>query len=176
MLLSVFFFFSSRRRHTRCSRDWSSDVCSSDLGAPRGSGEPDRGAGGESRAAPGRGDPGRPGECRAAVARSRQRRRPTPAGGTGPRATAAGAAGRGRPRGRARPGAGGVRLGRAEPLVTALVAGLVRLLAATWRYRVQGGGHVTAARAGGPPGVYVLWHSRILPLPFHRRKERPALL
>src|SRR2546422_4540856 len=28
---SLFFFFSSRRRHTRCSRDWSSDVCSSDL-------------------------------------------------------------------------------------------------------------------------------------------------
>src|SRR5690606_40842410 len=27
----VFFFFSSRRRHTRFSRDWSSDVCSSDL-------------------------------------------------------------------------------------------------------------------------------------------------
>src|SRR3712207_818165 len=28
-----FFFFSSRRRHTRYWRDWSSDVCSSDLGA-----------------------------------------------------------------------------------------------------------------------------------------------
>src|SRR3712207_7481156 len=27
-----FFFFSSRRRHTRYWRDWSSDVCSSDLG------------------------------------------------------------------------------------------------------------------------------------------------
>src|SRR3989449_9280076 len=27
----VCFFFSSRRRHTRCSRDWSSDMCSSDL-------------------------------------------------------------------------------------------------------------------------------------------------
>src|SRR2546421_5306137 len=27
------FFFSSRRRHTRSDRDWSSDVCSSDLGA-----------------------------------------------------------------------------------------------------------------------------------------------
>src|SRR2546429_3090570 len=27
----VRFYFSSRRRHTRCSRDWSSDVCSSDL-------------------------------------------------------------------------------------------------------------------------------------------------
>src|SRR5207249_2916137 len=29
------FFFSSRRRHTRSKRDWSSDVCSSDLG-PQG--------------------------------------------------------------------------------------------------------------------------------------------
>src|SRR6266550_397944 len=28
---ALLFFFSSRRRHTRCSRDWSSDVCSSDL-------------------------------------------------------------------------------------------------------------------------------------------------
>src|SRR5690554_1675074 len=31
-----FFFFSSRRRHTRCGRDWSSDVCSSDLVAKAG--------------------------------------------------------------------------------------------------------------------------------------------
>src|SRR5215475_696513 len=31
MLFFFFFFFSSRRRHTRFSRDWSSDVCSSDL-------------------------------------------------------------------------------------------------------------------------------------------------
>src|SRR5690554_7773988 len=30
-MMIVFFFFSSRRRHTRCGRDWSSDVCSSDL-------------------------------------------------------------------------------------------------------------------------------------------------
>src|SRR5438105_12083787 len=29
--LSPSFFFSSRRRHTRSTRDWSSDVCSSDL-------------------------------------------------------------------------------------------------------------------------------------------------
>src|SRR5205814_5936861 len=29
-----FFFFSSRRRHTRCLSDWSSDVCSSDLTQP----------------------------------------------------------------------------------------------------------------------------------------------
>src|SRR5207253_8311592 len=31
MILFFFFFFSSRRRHTRWPRDWSSDVCSSDL-------------------------------------------------------------------------------------------------------------------------------------------------
>src|SRR5699024_8809126 len=30
----VCFFFSSRRRHTRSKRDWSSDVCSSDLHIP----------------------------------------------------------------------------------------------------------------------------------------------
>src|SRR3712207_8829424 len=29
------FFFSSRRRHTRYWRDWSSDVCSSDLGSAK---------------------------------------------------------------------------------------------------------------------------------------------
>src|SRR5699024_12172583 len=33
-LLYDCFFFSSRRRHTRSKRDWSSDVCSSDLIAP----------------------------------------------------------------------------------------------------------------------------------------------
>src|SRR5471030_3621 len=32
LVFIMFFFFSSRRRHTRCLSDWSSDVCSSDLG------------------------------------------------------------------------------------------------------------------------------------------------
>src|SRR6266852_9649377 len=36
------FIFSSRRRHTRCYRDWSSDVCSSDLPVQR-AGERDHG-------------------------------------------------------------------------------------------------------------------------------------
>src|SRR6266487_5751431 len=31
MCICIFFFFSSRRRHTRWTGDWSSDVCSSDL-------------------------------------------------------------------------------------------------------------------------------------------------
>src|SRR3712207_7200848 len=34
-ILTFFFFFSSRRRHTRYWRDWSSDVCSSDLSRRR---------------------------------------------------------------------------------------------------------------------------------------------
>src|SRR6266498_6025687 len=34
------FFFSSRRRHTRCGRDWSSDVCSSDLVRGAGASRP----------------------------------------------------------------------------------------------------------------------------------------
>src|SRR6266487_4600940 len=46
-MYSGFFFFSSRRRHTRWTGDWSSDVCSSDLrgaGADRAVG-PDRASG-----------------------------------------------------------------------------------------------------------------------------------
>src|SRR3712207_6897808 len=39
-LRCVLFFFSSRRRHTRYWRDWSSDVCSSDL-SPSGRCYPD---------------------------------------------------------------------------------------------------------------------------------------
>src|SRR3989440_6784300 len=35
VLYVFFFFFSSRRRHTRSDRDWSSDVCSSDLATKR---------------------------------------------------------------------------------------------------------------------------------------------
>src|SRR2546430_11562099 len=38
--ISGFFFFSSRRRHTRFDCDWSSDVCSSDLGAGSASRRP----------------------------------------------------------------------------------------------------------------------------------------
>jgi len=103
--------------------------------------------------------------------------RPPVASGTDWGSCASGWGRRARPTGgRPRPGAGGVKLGRAEPLVTALLAGLVRLLAATWRYRVQGWEHVVAARASGRPVIYILWHSRILPLLYHRRDESVALL
>src|SRR2546426_11434856 len=67
-MLSFFFFFSSRRRHTRLQGDWSSDVCSSDLGLER----LDRGGAG------GRG--GLPGRPRRGLQRSRAGARATPAG------------------------------------------------------------------------------------------------
>src|SRR6266849_9625811 len=77
----VFFFFSSRRRHTRSTRDWSSDVCSSDL---RGS--PCRSPGGRPRSGASRsattrhsreGAGSRPirGECRSGTGRRFRRRR-----------------------------------------------------------------------------------------------------
>src|SRR5256885_6502123 len=36
VIVRMFFFFSSRRRHTRLQGDWSSDVCSSDLSTAGG--------------------------------------------------------------------------------------------------------------------------------------------
>lgn len=69
-----------------------------------------------------------------------------------------------------------MRVGRAAPIVTGLAAALVRGLATTWRYRVHGWEHVVSARASGRPLLYVLWHSRILPLLYHRRGEGMALL
>src|SRR5437879_13663503 len=60
----MFFFFSSRRRHTRYIGDWSSDVCSSDLaGNVRGSAEPSgRDFGGDLGASAEAGESGYPGE------------------------------------------------------------------------------------------------------------------
>src|SRR5688500_20257287 len=45
----LLFFFSSRRRHTRLQGDWSSDVCSSDLGRPQAVGEAEDGQGGHGK-------------------------------------------------------------------------------------------------------------------------------
>src|SRR3989337_4539366 len=53
MFASVF-FFSSRRRHTRCYRDWSSDVCSSDLPLRAEPGDRRLAVGGAALEAPGR--------------------------------------------------------------------------------------------------------------------------
>src|SRR5207253_7395684 len=77
------FFFSSRRRHTRWPRDWSSDVCSSDLARGRRGAEITRpragrgpGAAGESSSTRGKGSsdcaPARAGERRGTEGRARQ--------------------------------------------------------------------------------------------------------
>jgi hypothetical protein len=61
-------------------------------------------------------------------------------------------------------------------LAAALGPPLVRALAATWRLRVVGDDHLRAVRGRGEPFVFVLWHSRILPLLFHHRGEDIVLL
>src|SRR5437879_12714067 len=78
MLLLCFFFFSSRRGHTRYIGDWRSDVCSSDLCAPcattgrgvRGRAAGSRGREGPAGARAGRtahGRPGAPGDRKSVV-------------------------------------------------------------------------------------------------------------
>src|SRR5690349_23803580 len=57
VFIVFFFFFSSRRRHTRSLRDWSSDVCSSDLGGEGGAVVPAIGRADLER------DPGAPGRA-----------------------------------------------------------------------------------------------------------------
>ena len=69
-----------------------------------------------------------------------------------------------------------MKLGRLEPVVSRLGRAAVRLLAATWRIRVVGGEHLDALRAARRPFVFVLWHSRILPLLFLHRAENIVLL
>src|SRR5438093_1782234 len=54
---TCFFFFSSRRRHTRLVSDWSSDVCSSDLSKGDHEGDQNHRATGNGPAHPRRGDP-----------------------------------------------------------------------------------------------------------------------
>jgi len=69
-----------------------------------------------------------------------------------------------------------VKLRWAEPIATRIGSSLVRALAATWRYRVMGDDHVRALRESRRPFVFVLWHSRILPLLYRHRGEDVVML
>lgn len=69
-----------------------------------------------------------------------------------------------------------MKLRWAEPIAAALGPWLVRALAATWRIRVRGAEHLHALRQAHRPFVFVLWHSRILPLLFHHRHQGIVLL
>lgn len=52
----------------------------------------------------------------------------------------------------------------------------LRVLAATWRYRIVGGEAVASVRAGGTPVIFSLWHGQLLPLIWHHRNEGVAIL
>ncbi|MBI1966844.1 MAG: lysophospholipid acyltransferase family protein [Gemmatimonadetes bacterium] len=69
-----------------------------------------------------------------------------------------------------------MKLRWAEPVASVIGMGLVRLLASTWRVRVRGEEHLRALRTARRPFVFVLWHSRILPLLHHHRNEKVVLL
>ena len=69
-----------------------------------------------------------------------------------------------------------MKLRWAEPIATRIGSLLVRALAATWRYRVTGYEHVRALRESRRPFVFVLWHSRILPLLYLHRGEDIVML
>ncbi|HEX9705597.1 MAG TPA: lysophospholipid acyltransferase family protein [Gemmatimonadales bacterium] len=69
-----------------------------------------------------------------------------------------------------------MRLRWAEPLAARLGIWLMRLLAASWRFRFHGLEHLRAARTAGRPFIFVLWHSRILPCLYLHRHEDIVLL
>ena len=48
-------------------------------------------------------------------------------------------------------------------LIAGLGTPLIRLLGASWRWRVEGQEHHEAAIAGGRPAIHAFWHGRILP-------------
>lgn len=69
-----------------------------------------------------------------------------------------------------------MKLRWAAPVLARLGIALVRALAATWRLRVTGEEHLEALRVARRPFVFVLWHSRILPLLYRHRHEDIVLL
>ncbi|MGH7570019.1 MAG: lysophospholipid acyltransferase family protein [Gemmatimonadales bacterium] len=69
-----------------------------------------------------------------------------------------------------------MKLRWAEPVLAVVGAALIELLAATWRVRVRGAEHLRDLRAARQPFVFVLWHSRILPLLYQHRREGIVLL
>lgn len=63
-----------------------------------------------------------------------------------------------------------------DRLAVLLGGGLIRLLASTWRYRVRHTEHLNAARSGGAPFVFSIWHGQLLPLLWHHRGQGVAIL
>lgn len=53
---------------------------------------------------------------------------------------------------------------------------LIRLLALTWRVRVENDAELNAARAANRKVIYTLWHGELLPLLWHHRGRRIAVV
>lgn len=54
--------------------------------------------------------------------------------------------------------------------------GVIRLLAATWRFRAEGDTVVRDARARRQPVIFAFWHGRMLPLLWYHRRQGVAIL
>jgi lysophospholipid acyltransferase (LPLAT)-like uncharacterized protein len=67
-----------------------------------------------------------------------------------------------------------MKLRWAESVLARIGGWLMRLLAATWRYSERGAEHYQ--RFGAAPFIFVLWHSRILPLLYYHRHTGLVLL
>ncbi len=52
----------------------------------------------------------------------------------------------------------------------------LRMIASTWRVRVRGGEHLAGLRQAGTPFIFSLWHGQLLPLIWHHRGQRVAIL
>ena len=68
------------------------------------------------------------------------------------------------------------RLRWSQRVAVAAGAGLVRLLAATWRYRTVGDAPVAERRTARVPTIFAFWHGHMLPLLYWHRDEGVALL
>ena len=53
---------------------------------------------------------------------------------------------------------------------------LIRVLAATWRYRILNEGALKTLRAGGAPFIFSIWHGQLLPLIWHHRGQGVSIL
>jgi lysophospholipid acyltransferase (LPLAT)-like uncharacterized protein len=69
-----------------------------------------------------------------------------------------------------------MKLRWAEPIAAAIGPPLMRALATTWRFRESGAEHWRTLRAAKRPFIFVLWHSRILPLFARHRGQGVVLL
>jgi lysophospholipid acyltransferase (LPLAT)-like uncharacterized protein len=69
-----------------------------------------------------------------------------------------------------------MKLRWAEPIAAAIGPALIRALAATWRFREEGGEHLRGLSDAHQPFIFVLWHSGILPLLARHKRQDIVLL